>query len=133
MKRKDQKQLIIDFLKRTPIIQIACEKNGIARATYYRWRKEDKGFAKETDEAIAQGSLLINDLAESQLISAIKERDLTAVIFWLKNHHSAYSNKLELTGNISHDYQLTPEQEKLISQAISLITPVKSIRKKINK
>ena len=53
-KRMDNnKELVVEQLKKTPIVQIACEKTGIGRATYYRWRKEDAEFGKLADEAIA--------------------------------------------------------------------------------
>ena len=61
--------------------QIASEKSGVGRATYYRWRKDDKEFAKSTDEALLEGSLLVNDMAESKLISAIRDQSLGAIVF----------------------------------------------------
>lgn len=118
-RQEKEKQKIIELLQKTPIVHIVCEKTGVSRATYYRWRKEDADFATKTDDALSQGSNLINDLAESQLIARIREQDLTAIIFWLKNHHPTYGNKLELTGNVKHEYILTTEEEQLISQALA--------------
>jgi len=69
-----EKSTIIEMLKKTPIIQIVCERSNVARATYYRWRKEDPEFAKQADEALSQGTLIINDLAESKLISSIQNQ-----------------------------------------------------------
>ena len=89
-KDKDLKELIIKKLKQTPIVQIVCERVGIGRASYYRWRKEYSKFKKETDEAIIEGLLLVNDMAESQLISAIKDKNLTSIMFWLRHHHKTY-------------------------------------------
>ena len=43
---KKEKELIIKQLKKTPIVQLACEKTGVGRATYYRWRKVDKRFKR---------------------------------------------------------------------------------------
>src|SRR5680860_719631 len=87
---KNEKMLILEQLKKTPIVQIACEKVGVGRSTYYRWKKEDLKFSSLADAATAEGSLLVNDMAESQLLSAIKDKNLTAIIFWLKHHHSSY-------------------------------------------
>jgi predicted DNA binding protein len=121
MINKKQKQLLLEQLHKTPIIQIACEKVGVSRATYYRWRKEDAEFTKESDKAIIDGSLFINDMAESQLISAIRDKNLTAIIFWLKNHHKIYTTKVELSGRVEIDNEpLTPEQEALIKKALQL-------------
>ena len=96
---------------------------GIARATYYVWRKQDPEFAKACDLAISEGALLINDLAESQLISAIKDKDFSAIRFWLTHHHAAYSNKLEISGSIRNiDETLTPEQQRIVDEALRLIS-----------
>jgi hypothetical protein len=119
-KRQDaNKMLLIEQLKKAPIVQLVCEKLSIGRATYYRWRKEDKQFAKKADQALLEGKLLINDLAESKLIGAIKDQNMTAIIFWLKNHDSTYSNKVELTHKTEKE-ELSAEQKKLVKKAISL-------------
>ncbi len=124
MKGKKEKLLLIESLKKTPIIQIVCERTNIARATYYRWRKEDSKFAKLADEAIIEGCLLINDMAESQLMSAIKDRNMTAIIFWLKSHHKAYTNKLEIKGNLQYSNEdLSQEEKKLLNKALRLALP----------
>lgn len=118
---KEQKNKLIEQLKKTPIVQIACEKSGISRATYYRLRKGSKSFAQATDQAILHGSLFINDMAESQLITAIKERNLTAIIMWLKHHHPQYTTKLQVTARLEESNQtLTPEQQAVVSEALKL-------------
>ncbi|QQS44445.1 hypothetical protein IPM65_02500 [Candidatus Roizmanbacteria bacterium] len=116
----NNKQLVIEQ-KKIPIIQIVCEKVGIGRATYYRWRKEDKIFKKETDQAIQEGKFFINDLAESQLLSAIKNGNMTGIIYWLKHHHPDYTNKLEITTKQLEDEKLSPEQEELIKNALQIL------------
>lgn len=113
---------MIEQFKKTPIIQVACERVGVGRATYYRWRKDDQEFAKLADEALAQGTLLINDLAESKLIASVQNQNMTAIIFWLKNHHPSYANKVEFTGRLKHDYELTAEEETLIAKALAMVT-----------
>jgi hypothetical protein len=125
-----EKNAIVEMLRKTPIVQIVCERNGVSRATYYRWRKEDPEFAKSTDEALAQGTLLINDLAESKLITSIQDQNMTAIIFWLKNHHSAYTPKLELTRPQAEE--LTEEQMKTIEQTLRL-TGISKQKKKTEK
>lgn len=99
------KSNFLDCIKTTPVIQAVCQKTGVSRATYYRWRKEDVEFKKRSDIAMKKGVHFINDMAESQLISQIKNSNMTAIIFWLKNHHKTYSeNKIYLSQD---------EQEKL--------------------
>jgi glutamate/tyrosine decarboxylase-like PLP-dependent enzyme len=117
---KDKKMLLAQ-LSKMPILQIACERSGIGRSTYYRWRDEDEEFKKLADESIAQGEALITDLTESQLISLIKEKHFPAVQLWLRQHHPKYSTKVELSGKITTENEpLTPEQEELITQALKL-------------
>jgi ACT domain-containing protein len=114
------KKLIIAELRKTPIVQIACQKIGTSRTTFYRWKKEDEQFAKEADEALQEGVLLINDAAESQLLSAIKDKNMTAIIFWLKHHHLSYTTKLEITSVIKKELELNNEQEQAIQKALGV-------------
>jgi len=120
-RQEASKKLIIEELTKTPIIEIACKKANVGRATYYRWCKGDTEFTDQARESIMGGKLLINDMAESQLISAIKDQKLPAIIFWLKANHPDYTSKLEVTGKIkSENAPLTPEQEQAIMRAIEL-------------
>ena len=120
MKNDKKKKLLLSNLKKTPIIQFACERSDVSRATFYRWQKEDKKFAAKVKKAIACGTNLINDMAESQLLSAIKDRNLTAIIYWLKNHHLAYTDKLKISGEVKTINKLTSEQEESIREALTL-------------
>lgn len=118
-----EKELLLEHLQKTPIIQLACEKSGVGRATYYRWRKDDMKFAMLADEALEISVNLMNDLAESQLLSAIKEKNITAIIFWLKHRHKEYSTKIFLNGSIETSIKLDQEQKKLFKKAVSLVFP----------
>ncbi len=121
IRKAEQKQQLIDQLKKVPVIQIACEKLGISRMTYYRWHKDDEEFADAADTALAEGSGLVNDLAESQLLSAIKNSNMTAIIFWLKHHHKSYATKVEVTAKLQQPLDaLTPEQQAVVEQALQL-------------
>lgn len=93
------KKLLLAQLQKTPIVQIACEKAGVSRATYYRWRKEDDEFEKQADLSLGEGTMLMNDVAESQLLSLIKDKHPTGIIFWLKHHHPTYAPKMEISAN----------------------------------
>ncbi len=118
---KDKIKLaLIEQFKQMPIVEVACKKIGISRASYYRWRKSQKIFAKEADEALTYGRQFINDMAESQLLQAIKEGNLTGIIFWLKNNHKGYMNKLELSGKIKTEAKLSKEQQAIIKKALEL-------------
>ena len=132
---KKNKELLIEQLKKIPIVQVVCEKTGVSRSSYYRWRKENKEFRKQTDKAIFEGILFINDLAESQLISSIKDKHMTGIIFWLKNRHKGYKDKVEVTTKSKGNNKLTSEQEALIKQALNLasLTDVKKDEKEKTK
>ncbi len=121
MKTEKEKQKLIDQLKKMPIVQIACEKTGISRATYYRWRKSDQDFMEASEEALMKGTDLVNEMAESQLISAIRDQNMTAIIFWLKNRHKAYKTRVELSGHIKTVSDiLNDEQQSIMKQALKL-------------
>lgn len=116
-----EKELLLEQLKKTPIVQLAAEKTGVGRATYYRWRKDDLKFAEDADTALEEGNKLINDMAESQLMSAIHDKNMTAIIYWLNHHHPAYTTKLEVDTKFKMDREsLTPEQETLVNNALKL-------------
>lgn len=118
-KSKKAKKIIIEQLRKTPIIETICQKLDISRMTIYRWRKDDKEFSNQIDEAIIDGRYLINDLAENQLISAVKDRNFSAISYWLKHHHPSYANKLQIKHEL-RDEKLTPEQEEIIKKALQL-------------
>lgn len=122
---KVEQDLLVEQLKKTPIVQVACEKCGVGRSTYYRWRKEDAEFTQQSDQALLDGSLLVNDMAESQLMSAIKDKNMTAIIFWLKHHHPAYLTKVEITSSQMKDPMLTAEQEDSVRKALLMAGIIK--------
>jgi len=118
---KKQKEALLELLTKTPIVTLVCEKTGVGRATYYRWKKEDSKFLKSADEAIENGNLLINDLAESQLLGAIRDGNMTAIIFWLKHHHPSYETRIELRQAYERsEEKLSKHQEQVLKQALKL-------------
>lgn len=120
--QKQNKSQLIEQLRKTPIVSMACQKVGVSRATFYRWCKEDKKFKAASEEALQEGIMLMNDMAESQLLNAIREGNDTAIFYWLNHRHPAYKTKLELSGHIkaTTNAPLTPQQEKTIKEALRL-------------
>lgn len=115
------KQLMVDQLKKIPIVQVACEKVGVGRSTYYRWLKEDPEFSEQAESAVRDGRWAINEMAESHLLSMINQQNMTAIIFWLKHNHPIYGNRLEISTKQSDDKTpLTEEQRLAISKALEL-------------
>lgn len=119
--QESDKKRLLALLEKTPIVEAACKKAGLPRSTFYRWRKDDEAFAELCDETIELSVGRINDLAESQLINAIKNQNMTAITFWLKHHHGKYRNRLEIDARIQTVQQeLTPEQVEVVKRALQM-------------
>ncbi|MDD5463622.1 MAG: phBC6A51 family helix-turn-helix protein [Candidatus Moranbacteria bacterium] len=120
MKKNRDKELILEQLKKIPIMMVACEKVGIARSTVYRWRDDDKKFAKELEEALVEGESLINDMSESQLLSMIREKNWSAISFWLRHRNPKFRERVEVTAKFEKQEELTAEQEEVVREALKL-------------
>lgn len=114
------RQALIAQLERTPIIELACDKVGVSRTTFYRWIHSSKEFTKAVEKSMTTGREFINDLAESQVISLIKQGEIKAIRLWLAHNSNRYANKLELTGTVSTNTELSTEQKKAIREALTL-------------
>ena len=121
MKKDRNKDLILEQVRKIPIIQVACEKEGGARATVYRWKDEDEEFRKNLEVALAEGEALINDMGESQLLSLMKEKNWPAISFWLRHRNPKFRERIEVTANIkSPQDELTHEQQAVVQEALRL-------------
>ncbi len=115
------KEFLLEHLRTSAIVEIACQKAEVGRSTYYRYRQQDPEFAKAADEALHAGTLLMNDRAEGYLLSAIQNKNMSAITLWLKTHHPAYSHKLEITGSMKFAArEPTPEELKAIELGLQL-------------
>lgn len=118
-KIKLQKQFF-EELRKVPIVQVACEKTGLSRNSVYRWKKEDSEFSKNMDQAISDGVAFVNDMSESQLLTMIKEKNWSAISFWLRHRNDNYKNKIDISGSIETINELSIEQKELVNQALKL-------------
>lgn len=129
-----EKELLIAQLQKVPIIETACQMVNVGRATFYRWKEQDEKFREAVDKALAEGAALVNDVAESQLLTLIKDGNLGAIVFWLRSHHPTYAAKVELTARLkNNDEKLTLEQNALVTKALklaSLVQPAKAMPEK---
>lgn len=119
MKKNKLQDKFFEELKTIPIIQVACEKTGVSRNSVYRWKKEDKSFSKKMDQAMSDGVAFVNDMSESQLLTMIKEKNWSAISFWLKHRNDNYKEKIEITNNQDSE-NLSPEQKKIVRNALRL-------------
>lgn len=119
-RQEKDKQALIEALKEMPIIQIACKKSGVSRATYYRWRNEDRKFKRQSEAAMEQGFEYVNDMSESQVVALIREKKLPAITLWLRHHHQRYGAKTKNYPVLATIEDLTPEENKIMLEALAL-------------
>lgn len=68
------------YTKKGCNVSATCTALGISRQTFYNWKNGDaelRAMLEEAEEAII-------DFAESKLVEAIGDGDMTAIIFFLK-------------------------------------------------
>lgn len=113
------RQAVLNGLKEMPIVQVACKRAGVSRATYYRWRNEDPKFATQCDEAMDEGVEFVNDMSESQLITLIRDKKMPAIGMWLKNNHPRFSSKKTPPKKSRMTLPpLTPEEKVIMQKAL---------------
>ncbi len=125
MKKNKVKDNFLAELRKIPIVQVACERIGISRNSVYRWKNTDEAFSDEMEKALAEGEALVNDLTENQLLTLIKEKEWSAISFWLRHRNPKFRDRVEITTKTENG-KLTPEQETIVRQALQLAsaTPV---------
>jgi hypothetical protein len=119
-RQQKDKEAVIENLKRMPIIEIACNKSGVSRATYYRWKEQDLAFSQAVDKAQEEGEALIRDVAVSKIIKGINDDNLTAAMYWLNHRDPRFSNKVEISTTTKPQEALSKEQEDAVKKALAL-------------
>ncbi len=114
MKKRRVRDKFIEELRNTGIVQIACDKIGISRQTYYRWLKEDVDFRLSAGEAISQGEDLVNDFAESNVLRGIQNQSESYTKYWLSVRHPKFNKKyIRRNTRVRYDSSEFMELEKL--------------------
>lgn len=87
--KKTQKLVdkLVEEIEKTPLVHVACDKVGISRNTFYRWMKEDKKFLERINESMSLGSGFVSDVALSNVLSGIKNKDAMYTKYWLSHKH----------------------------------------------
>ncbi len=119
-RQQKDKEAVIENLKRMPIIEIACNKSCVSRATYYRWKEQDPAFSQAVDKAQEEGEALIRDVAVSKIIKGINDDNLTAAMYWLNHRDPRFSNKVEISTTTKPQEALSKEQEEVVKKALAL-------------
>jgi hypothetical protein len=128
MKKNKKKNEFLEQLKKIPIVQVACEKAGLSRNSVYRWRKEDPLFSTAMDEAIKEGEDLVNDMSENQLLSMIKDKEWSAVSFWLRHRNPRFKDKIEVSGKVFTQTELTEKQKLLLEEGLKRLSQNNEIK-----
>lgn len=119
VRQSGEKRKLLEVLKEMPIIQVACKKSSVSRSTYYRWKREDREFLRQSNDALAQGIDFINDMSESQLITLIREKKMPAIAMWLKHNNVRYGGKEQHQPHV-RDEDFTPEEGRIVAEALAL-------------
>lgn len=80
MKKKKIKDIVAVYKKKSCNVSATCDSLGISRNTFYEWKRKDQNLSDALGEA--EESML--DWAETKLLEAINDNNLTALIFFLK-------------------------------------------------
>jgi transposase-like protein len=116
-KTKKLTDRLIEELERTPLVQIACEKHGISRNTFYRWLKEDNDFMVRVSEAMSLGTGVVHDVAVSNVLNGIKSKDVVYTKYWLSHRHPEFRrpfiHREDLDDPLQHKRLLDSEAQLL--------------------
>ena len=88
MRNQSDKNKFLEKLSTHPVVSVVCRNTGISKATV--WIEKDVTFKEKFDKAMTQGRESINDVAESVLLSLVKDKNIRAVEYWLTNNHDRY-------------------------------------------
>lgn len=117
MKNQTVKNKFLEELARTSIVGVACERSGISRQTYYRWRNVDSDFYMKADQAMAIGVELNNDLSESVVLNAIRQNDVGTAKWYLSNRHKEYRRPFIVQSNTKNERETKHEYEARLKEA----------------
>jgi hypothetical protein len=120
-KHERVQRLILEQLRQIPVVQYACVRVGIGRATLYRMLEDDPDFRESVNKAIAEGNAFISDLSIGGIIQLIKDGNFAPMKYWLEVHDPKYSRKLQLSGKVEVEIEskeLTDAEKEIIDKAL---------------
>ncbi|MAH50271.1 hypothetical protein CMI37_30905 [Candidatus Pacearchaeota archaeon] len=99
-----KKTFIERFFKASGNISLICNEVKITRAAYYKWMQKDPVFKNEIEHQI-EG---LFDFVEHKLFNLIDEKNVAAVIFFLKTKakNRGYYEKSEIIGSMKSELNL---------------------------
>ncbi len=90
----ETKENLLKEIEKSGNVHLSCMKIGVDKATFYRWKKDDKQFNKRASEAVKRGRDNNCDIAEHALLLKIKEKDLGAIKYQLSHNSPRYKPKI---------------------------------------
>jgi hypothetical protein len=85
-----EKEVLLEQLRKMPVISIACERANVGRTTFHRWIKEDAAFEEAVNDAMSEGDKVLDDVGKTQLVSLMKDKKWEAVKYFLEKHHPEF-------------------------------------------
>jgi len=87
----------LEELRKHGNVQLACNVSGISRNSVYEWRRDDPEFRQAWDEAVSEGTDVMNDVAQSKLMAKIQEGYFPAITYQLGRCDPRYMQKIITT------------------------------------
>lgn len=129
---KRKKKLLLEALEQTSLVSLACQKAGVAKATYYRWLAEDYEFYVAAQNALYDGNERINDLAKSKVIESISGGNIDASFKWLNKRDPTFSGKSAPYMREGINPQVDSESEKTLQSVWKMfVDRVRQVKKKM--
>ena len=102
------KQKLLKEIEKFGNVYLSCQKVGVDKATYYRWKENDEKFRAQAEKAEEIGRENIGEVAEYGLLQNIKEKNQRAVEFALIHVSKKY--KQDRTTNVifMHKKEIIP-------------------------
>lgn len=91
----------------------------LVRDTVRRWRLDDEKFNSDMEEAELE---VIEDAEQTLKGCAIVDKNITAIIFLLKNKHPEYAEKLNLKANVNVQRAKSERIERITNAIEKFIT-----------
>lgn len=108
----ETKEKLLKEIEKSGNVYLSCMKTGIDKATFYRWRKDDKQFGKKATEAIKRGRENNCEIAEHALMMNVKEKKMDAIKYVLSHQSKIYKPKAR---KVIIEHSNTNNSEKAIS------------------
>lgn len=117
-----QKRVFLESVAKMGIVEIACQKTGISRATFNRWKADDVEFRRQVMDAMNKGSEIMDDVVESKFIQLIQQGEIQAILFYLKYRHHKYNARgaiqKMLMDQADDELIVTEDEQKRIDAAL---------------